>query len=427
MKLLKLCVMFTFAMVLTLPFAFTTTVESQAAQEAPTVPLDTPITDDNVFLLFNEFGNLGAPVDEETNPPVPLRSFRDNLFIFNELETIDDGLGPVYNARGCGDCHDSVVVGGRSQIAELRAGRTVNGVFTANDPDGSLINQRSISGAILERVNANSNNRGLRMTISVIGDGFIECINSNDIVANVNAQPAAQRGFTVQVPVVEGGGAARTGRFGWKGQHASLVSFSGDAYLNEMGITNVFDGRNGLVENTSNGNSVAAFDTVADPEDDGDDVEAFAQFMRQTNAPGRGPQNANTNAGSTLFNQIGCAVCHTRTFTTLPAGSVINNGTFTVPAELGSEIIHPFSDFALHDIGTGDGIPGPAGTNNAFRTIPLWGLRTSPSMFMHDGLSFSLNDAIQRHGGQATTARNNFNNALSANQRAQVIAFLNSL
>jgi CxxC motif-containing protein (DUF1111 family) len=425
MRNLKMYILSLFIAVFAISVLMTGSVQSQALQEAPTVPLDTPITDDNLFLLFNGFGNLGNPIPEGTDP-VPLRSFRDNLAIFNEQETVDDGLGPVYNARACGDCHDTTAFGGRSQIAELRAGRTVNGIFTANDPDGSLINQRAISGAIAERVSVNSNNRGLRMTISTIGDGFIECINSNDIVANVNSQPAAQRGTTVQVSVIEGGGAARTGRFGWKCQHASLVSFSGDAYLNEMGITNPFDGHNGLVENTSNGNSVANFDTVADPEDDGDDVEAFAQFMRQTNAPGRGPQNATTNAGSTLFNQIGCAVCHTRTFNTLPAGTVINNGTFTIPAELGSEIIHPFSDFALHDIGTGDGIPGPAGTNNVFRTIPLWGLRTAPSMFMHDGLSFTLTDAINRHAGQATAARNAFN-ALTATQRGQLIAFLNSL
>ncbi len=426
MKHLKMCVLTLFIAVFVVSIELTNTVQSQSAEEAPTVPLDQVITDDNIFLLHNGFGNLGAVVDEETNPPVPLRSFRDNIFIFSELETVEDGLGPVYNSRGCVECHDSTVVGGRSQIAELRAGRTVNGVFTAQDPEGSLINQRAISGAIVERVAATSTNRGLRMSISTIGDGFIECINSNDLVANVNNQPAAQRGTLVQVPVIEGGGASRTGRFGWKNQHASLVSFSGDAYLNEMGITNPFDGRNGLVENTSNGNSVTQFDVVADPEDDGLDVEAFAQFMRQTKAPGRGPQNSTTTAGSNLFNQIGCAICHTRTFTTLPAGSSINNGTFTVPPQLGSEIIHPFSDFALHDIGTGDGVPGPAGTNNSFRTIPLWGLRMAPSMFMHDGLSFTLNDAIQRHGGQATSSRNAFN-ALSTTQKNQLIAFLNSL
>jgi CxxC motif-containing protein (DUF1111 family) len=425
MRFLKVLVLFIFVVALSLPLAFTGSVQGQSAQEAPTVDLDDIVTDDDIAALFNGFGNLGAPV-EEGEEPVPLRSFFDNLAIFNELETVDDGLGPVYNARGCGDCHDTTVSGGRSQIAELRAGRTVNGVFTPNDPDGSLINQRAISGAITERVAATSNNRGFRITISTIGDGFIECIDSNDIAENRLSQPLAQRGTLVQVPVIEGGGDARVGRFGWKGQHASLVSFSGDAYLNEMGITNPFDGRNGLAENTSNGRSVAAFDEVTDPEDDGLDVEAFAQFMRQTRAPGRGPQNFDTSVGSNLFNQIGCAVCHTRTWTTLPAGVVINNGTFTVPVELGSEIIHPFSDFLLHDIGTGDGIPGPAGTNNMFRTIPLWGLRTAPSMFMHDGLSFTLNDAIQRHGGQATASRNAFN-SLSTTSKNRLIAFLNSL
>ena len=424
MKQTKILVLALFAMVCALPCAFTTTVESQSLQEAPTAPLDVVINDENIFLLFNGFGNLGHSL-AEGEEAVPLRSFRDNIAIFNEQEDVDEGLGPVYNARSCGECHDTTVVGGRSQIAELRAGRTVNGVFTAQDPDGSLINQRAISGATPERLFTTSNNRGFRITISTIGDGFIECINSNDIAENVSNQPLAQRGTVVQVPVVEGGGANRVGRFGWKNQHASLLSFSGDAYLNEMGITNPFDGRRGLVENTCNGISVAEFDSVADPENE-DDVLAFAQFMRQTKAPGRGPQNSTTAAGSNLFNQIGCAICHTRNFVTLPAGTTINNGTFTVPPELGSEVIHPFSDFALHDIGTGDGIPGPAGTNNSFRTIPLWGLRMAPSMFMHDGLSFTLNDAIQRHGGQATAARNAFN-ALTSSQKSQLIAFLNSL
>ena len=424
-KLAKIVAFLFFAMLIAIPFTVPTSVESQSAEEAPTVDLNEVITDENIFELFNGFGALGAPL-EEGDEPVPLRSFRDNIAIFAEQEEVDEGLGPVYNSRGCADCHDSTVVGGRSQIAELRAGRTVNGVFTPQDPEGSLVNQRAISGAILERVAGTSNNRALRMTINTIGDGFIEVIDSNAIAANVANQPLAQRGTIVQVPVVEANNGLRVGRFGWKAQHASLISFSGDAYLNEMGITNPQDGRNGLVENTSNGRSVADFDEVADPEDDGLDVEAFAQFMRQTRAPGRGPINSDVAAGSFIFDQIGCAVCHTRTFVTLPAGSVVNGGTFTVPAQLGSEIIHPFSDFALHNIGTGDGVPGPAGTENSFRTIPLWGLRIAPSMFMHDGLSFTLNEAILRHAGQATAARNNFN-ALSTTNKNRLIAFLNSL
>ncbi len=220
----------------------------------------------------------------------------------------------------------------------------------------------------------------------------------------------------------------RTGRFGWKDQHASLVSFAGDAYLNEMGITNPFDGSNGLTENNSLGRSVAAFDTVEDPEDEGEDVLAFAQFMRQTRVPGRGPITAAAPRGATLFVQISCSICHTPSFTTVPAGTVINQGAFIVPAALGNRTIRPFSDFMLHDIGTGDGIVqnGGAGTRNMVRTPPLWGVRTRPEL-MHDGLSLTFNDAIQRHGGVGGTfARNNFNN-LSSASRADVIAFLNSL
>ena len=196
-----------------------------------------------------------------------------------------------------------------------------------------------------------------------------------------------------------------------------------------MGITSPLQ----ATENTSNGRSVADFDEVDDPEDPatpqfpfGRDVTSFATFMRQTRAPGRGPINATVNSGSSRFDTIGCAVCHHRTFNTLPAGTTINGGTFTIPSVLGDEFIHPFSDFLAHDIGTGDGIPGPPGTENRFRTPPLWGLRAASSMFMHDGLSFTLNDAIQRHAGQANTAKNNFN-VLTSAQKAEVIAFLNSL
>ena len=150
--------------------------------------------------------------------------------------------------------------------------------------------------------------------------------------------------------------------------------------------------------------------------------------MRQTRAPGRGPITAAVTRGATLFAQISCSICHTPSFTTVPAGTAINQGAFIVPAALGNKRIRPFSDFLLHDIGTGDGIVqnGGAGTRNMVRTPPLWGVRTRPEL-MHDGLSLTFNDAIQRHAGVGGTfARNNFN-ALTAAQRADIIAFLNSL
>src|SRR5262245_40027504 len=402
---------------------------SQAPTNAPTTQLSQLVDD-----LHNGFGPKGTPVDECVAEPVPGASFEDNKFIFDELETPADGLGPTYNERGCGVCHNNPMIGGSSQSRELRAGNTVNGVFTEppSNQNRSLIQLRALTAGLVETLNVpgigTQNTRAFRTTLNVIGDGFIEAIDSNDIEAVRLDQPAGFVGTRLDVPVVEANGLTRTGRFGWKNQHASLISFSGDAYLNEMGITNPFDGSDGLVENNSLGRPVGAFDTVIDPEDEGEDVEAFAQFMRQTRAPGRGPITTAVNNGQTLFTQIGCSICHTPSFTTVPAGTVINRGAFTVPAALGNKIIRPFSDFLLHDIGTGDGIVqnGGAGTRNMVRTAPLWGVRARPEL-MHDGLSLSFNDAIQRHAGVGGTfVRNNFN-ALSAGQRADIIAFLNSL
>jgi CxxC motif-containing protein (DUF1111 family) len=324
------------------------------------------------------------------------------------------------------------VTGAISQITELRAGH-FDGVNFIDHPGGSLINDRAVDASIQERVLGGNEVRTFRTSLNTLGDGFVEAVDSNTLVALANAQPSNMRGQFIEVPVGEAGGQTRGGRFGWKNQHASLLSFSADAYLNEMGITSVLQPN----ENTSNGNSTASFDEAADPEDgpttdhpNGTDVEAFTRFMRATKAPPRDDAlaaTADAQAGSTLFNQIGCRTCHTRNITTSPAGTVINRGAFTVPAALGNKIIHPFSDFLLHDVGTGDGIVqnGGQSTRNKLRTAPLWGLRTRPRL-MHDGETLNRNEAILRHAGQATSVINNYRN-LSTTQKNQLITFLNSL
>ena len=416
MKCLKITVLVLAMTGAVLSFGLTSFVEGQSATEALTTDMDAR-TDD----LWNGLGIKGTPIPEGQDP-VPGRSFEDNKAIFEEREVIDDGLGPLYNDVACVSCHQSPDTGAASQISEFRAGALINGIFF-DAPGGSLINDRAIDSRIQERVSSDDPVRTFRMSISTLGDGFVECIANTTLTNNVNAQPAAQRGTLINVPVLEDGGNTRIGRFGWKDQHASLVSFSADAYLNEMGITSPLQPN----ENTSNGNSVAAFDEVPDPEDDGDDVEAFADFMRATRAPRRGAITSQVNTGSTLFDQVGCAVCHTRTFVTAPPGTLINGGAFTVPSALGNKIIHPFSDFALHDVGTGDGIVqnGGQGTRNQVRTAALWGVRARIRL-MHDGQSLTVNDAILRHAGQATTARNNYNALSTANKQA-VIAFVLSL
>jgi CxxC motif-containing protein (DUF1111 family) len=273
------------------------------------------------------------------------------------------------------------------------------------------------------------NIRTLRATTNALGDGFVEAIDSNTLFQIAQNQPSQSGGFIagtfIQVPVAEAGGAVRGGRFGWKNQQASLLSFASDAYLNEQGITNRFN----ATDNTT------VCKTTADPEDttgpDGlQDIDHFARFMRATQAPPRDTALAATSdaqTGANLFNQIGCAICHVPSITTAPAGTVINQGAFTVPPALGSKTIHPYSDFLLHDVGTGDGIVqnGGQGTANMMRTPPLWGVRTHFAL-MHDLLTFTRNEAILRHGGEATAVINNYRN-LSTTQKNQLITFLQSL
>jgi len=422
MRFLKISVLLLFAAVLVLPFGFTRSVEGQAASEALATQMDARLPDTD---LFNNFGPLGDPVDECDNPAVASRSFRDNKAIFEEREEVDEGLGPIYNDVACSSCHQAPVTGHVSQINEFRMGSVVNGVFQAPPGGQTLIQDRGIDAEAQEHPNTGLNAQEQRSTRTVLGDGFVEAIANATLQNNVAAQPGAQRGQLRTVAVLEAPGQNRIGRFGHKSQHASLVSFSADAYLNEMGITSSLL----PTENNILGQPAAPFDTVADPEDaDNEDVEAFAAFMRALRVPGRGPINADVNAGQNLFNAIGCAVCHTPSFTTAPAGTIINGGAFIVPVALGNKIIRPFSDFALHNIGTSGGIGAEPGVNDRFSTttIALWGVRTK-HRFMMQGNTHTIFDTIQLHAGQASTARNNFNFALNNTQKNQLIAFVLSL
>ena len=412
MRYLKLSLALLFGLAVVLPFAFTSSVEGQAASEAPGTDLDQHTED-----LYNNIIYPGEPDN--------FVHFKEAMEEFSAVEDVDGGIGPVFNAQSCRECHQNGDVGGPSQVREFRAGH-LNGTTFVDAPGGSLINQRATAPEIVERVSTADPIHAPRISLNTLGDGFVECIADQTLRNNVAAQPAAVRGTLINVPLIEDGTATRVGRFGWKDQHGSLLSFSADAYLNEMGITTNFPATR--AENTSNGNSVAAFDFVADPEDtDNTDVKLFADFMRGTRVPRTGSGSGSAANGTLIFDRIGCNQCHTRTFVTSPAGTVINGGTFTVPAALGSKIIHPFSDFALHDVGTGDGIVqnGGQGTRNQMRTPPLWAVRIRNEL-MHDGESKTLNDAILRHAGQATTIRNAYN-ALSSGEKADLINFLRTL
>jgi CxxC motif-containing protein (DUF1111 family) len=257
----------------------------------------------------------------------------------------------------------------------------------------------------------------------------VEAIDDSTLIAIAAQQPALSEGRVhgevVQAPIFEAPGQTRVGRFGWKDQHSSLLSFIADAYLNEMGITNRLRPTN----------VTTVLDTTTGIEDQPDqlglaDIDHFAQFIRGTMVPPRDTVLASTPAalkGGALFTQLGCSVCHVQSITTAPPGTVIDGGMFAVPEALGDKIIHPFSDFLLHDIGTGDGIVqvGPQDTANKLRTAPLWGLRTK-ARFMHDLGSLSLENAISRHDGEAREPARRFSE-LSPEEREALITFLKTL
>ena len=387
---------------------------------------EAPAAFDNRTNGFDPQGPAFDTIDEDT--VVPLRSFNDNRFIFEEVEGVADGLGPTFNAQACRECHQNIVTGGASQVAEHRTGRLELLQFVES-VGGSLIQSRSTHPDIFERVPFEDSVSTLRISTNTLGARFIEAIANSTLLSIRDRQPASIRGRALEVAVLEANNALRVGRFGWKSQHASLESFAADAYLNEMGITTPVLPD----ENTSLGRFIGfgtPYDPVPDPEDDGVDVVAFANFMRATKAPPRGTITTTVRAGETLFNSVGCSGCHVASIRTAAPGTRINGGALRVRDAVGNKIIHPYSDFLLHDIGTGDGIPVLPGaefasTATQIRTAPLWALRTR-NRLMHDGLSFTKQEAIARHAGQASAARAAYD-ALTSAQKDQVLAFLDSL
>jgi CxxC motif-containing protein (DUF1111 family) len=412
---------------------------------------------------------LDAPTgfDNKSNGMVNDSTHQADQAKFDEVEGLADGLGPLYNAQSCRECHQNPTSGGPSQITELRVGhRGPQGQFRGPDipiargtviiSGRTLVNDRAIcpnaafpDTEIQERVPATETIRTTRLSLNLLGDGFVEAVADETLVGLARTQCRAAHGRicgqALRVPIVEAPGETRVGRFGWKDQHASVLSFAGDAYLNEMGITNrLFPDEVTTLCNT-----------MAEPNDqpgpDGfADVDRFARFLRAAKAPPRDSELAATakaQRGSALFDRSGCAICHTRTLTTAASGTAINGGTFTIPPALGDKTFHPFSDFLLHNVGTGDGIvmamPEHYGrkatqvpwrafsygdlarTQNKIRTAPLWGVRLRPRL-MHDGASLTFRDAIVRHRGEASSVTDRFRRLSRGDQEA-IIEFLRSL
>jgi CxxC motif-containing protein (DUF1111 family) len=354
---------------------------------------------------------------------------------------VGEGLGPVFNENSCSSCHNNPLGGPGSQmVTRFGLNDDKNGFDPLANLGGSLLQAQAIGPECAEEVPAEANVMTNRVTNGMMGYGLVEAIPDADLLANESSPPGGVSGIAHLVEAFEDppNSPLRVGRFGWKAQVATILTFSGDASLNEMGLTNRFVGQ----ENDPNGVNPPSLgapdfcDTVADPEDSvalGDGVtrefiDVVTDFQRFLAAPPQTPRSG--MSGEAIFNAIGCANCHVPAYTT-------SNDAGLEDAIRG-KAIRPYSDFLLHDMGLlGDNIVQGQGTEREMKTPPLWGLlRRDP--LLHDGrvAGGTLADRIMGPMGvvfwhdqflsEARPSAQAFN-ALSAGDKALVIAFLGSL
>jgi CxxC motif-containing protein (DUF1111 family) len=210
------------------------------------------------------------------------------------------------------------------------------------------------------------------------------------------------------------------GRFGWKAQQASLLAFSGDAYRNEMGITN----RLFPTENAPNGNTaaIARFVRTGGPDDTIDpltgrgDIDRVAIYMRLLAPPPSRPGRSTAVRGAQIFSAVACAACHV---------PVLVTGKNSIAA-LSEQRVELYSDLLLHDMGSlGDGIAQGAAQTTEMRTAPLWGLNARLA-WLHDGRARTLDEAIRAHDGEAAGSRGAYV-VLNPADRQALLDFLDTL
>lgn len=376
---------------------------------------------------------MGQPLSGLT--ATELARFQAGRVDFTHPFQAAEGLGPTFNQTSCASCHNNPV-GGPGSIEVTRFGfYDPKGVGW--DPlaslGGSLLQLNTINPAIQEVVPAAANVTANRLTPSALGGGLIEAIADADILARQTTPPSANVSGRVNlvVPLETPGGPTRVGRFGWKAQVATMMTFSGDALLNEIGITNALV----PTENAPNGNTalLAVYDTVVDPEDvpNGSGlriIDRLTDFQRFLAAPPQTPRSG--MAGEAIFTAVGCADCHTPGYTT--------RNDPALETAIRNKAIKPYSDFLLHDMGlAADFIGDGTADVQEVKTPPLWGVRTRDPMW-HDGrvLGGSLQQRITGPGGvvaqhavfgsEARPSALAFQ-ALSATDQNKVVAFLDSL
>jgi mono/diheme cytochrome c family protein len=426
---------------------------------------------------------FGAPLPGLAQDGSDLGVFATGQMNFKEIEKLPQ-VGPVMNGVSCAGCHSQPAIGGGGLFINeirvrhntqpgpvhifavdnfLRNGPQTQGKATIfpqgveAEPLGCQITAPGcqLSPCQQEEVAKTSFSTDLatcdptsadfrsggncvvgRSALATFGDGLVEAVSDQTFERIAESEPPEIHG-TVKMVTENFTKVTHVGRFGWKDDHASLRGFSGDAYLNENGITNP-DNPDEVSQCAANEKAygLPLQDTGVEDTTDADgraDIDRFSDFMRGLTPPPTLPQNASAQNGSRLFTSMGCAGCHTPSMTTAsnPASFIApTTGDVSISPTLNSTLanqtFHPYSDFLLHDMGSlGDGITSGAAGPTMMRTVPLWGLRAK-SQFLHDGRAGDIPTAIKLHDGQGKPAAQAFG-ALSAQQQLDVVNFLNTL
>jgi len=375
-------------------------------------------------LSFSQTGSRqvlpGSPLPGIT--PAEQELFRLGREDFTEVETAEDGLGPAFNGTSCAVCHSVPAIGGISTMTEVRGGyRDENGKF-AELNGGTLYHLFSTPPHRCQvQIPPEANVIARRAPIPLFGAGLIEAIPDETILALEDPDDRdgdGIRGRAARVTDVHSK-RVRVGRFGWKAQHATLLSFSGDAYRNEMGITNdLFPDEVALGVSPEQMRLCSPKRGIEDVRDRATGlrgIDKFEIFMKLLAPIERGPIDATVSGGELVFRMIGCASCHVAVLMT---GASANPAFDRKPVAL-------YSDLLLHDVGTGDGIEPAAASAGEIRTPALWGLRFRRPL-LHDGSAATSGDAILRHEHEASAVSERYRR-LSPPEQQQLLAFLNSL
>jgi len=328
--------------------------------------------------------------------PTEFEAFRFGLEDFLEVETAEEGLGPAYNGTSCAECHSIPAIGRIASVATVRAGmRLADGRFEDFDrAPGSLFQLFSIpTHGCQSVIPAEATVIARLIPIPLFGTGLVEAIPDDAIRAGEDPADRNGDGVSGRAAIIIDRASGET-RFGWKAQVATLLEFSGDAYRNEMGITNDLFPEELTFHLTDEQRREC--DPIVEPEDISEPgtglrgIDNFESFMRFLVQPTRGLLTPEALGGDEVFRAIGCASCHVPTLMTGPHENPLFDRR-SVPL---------FSDLLLHDIGTGDGIRQAAADPGEIRTPALWGLRFRRPL-LHDGRAATIMDAVLRHGGEA--------------------------